>query len=294
MMDDLLEDLKKGKIILLDGATGTELNKRGLEFGLETTLAHEKHFMKVIDIAEEYALAGSEIVLTNTFGASRTSLDRYGEGERTDEINFSATDIMIGVPFIYLAGSVGPSTGEFNYGMEGYGQSADDFYKVFTEQISALKRGRVDLIALETFMCYEEAEQALRASKDLEMVTAVSFSFNYEQNNDKYATMYGADINKLVGLKDADIVGFNCGDVTLEQSVELTRRIRDNTDKPIWVKPNGGPPAEPEKCSTPEQFAEYGERIIEAGAKLIGGCCLTTPQHIYALNTVIERYNGPE
>jgi 5-methyltetrahydrofolate--homocysteine methyltransferase len=268
------------------------LNKKGLEFGRETTLAHEDHFIEILELAEEYAVSGSDIVLTNTFGASRISLDRYGEGERTDEINFTAADIMVGVPFIYLAGSIGPSTGEFNYGMEGDGCSADDFYKTFSEQIAALKRGKVDLIALETFMCYEEAEQALRASKDLEMVTAVSFAFNYEQGNDRYATMYGADIDKLVDLKDADIVGFNCGDVTLEQSVELTSRIRDNTDKPIWVKPNGGPPAEPEKCSTPEQFAEYGEEIIEAGANLIGGCCLTTPEHIDALREVVEVYNN--
>lgn len=286
----LVEEIKNGRTLLLDGATGTELYNRGLQFGKETILAHEDNQEIVQEIVFEYLDKGSDIVLTNTFGASRISLERYNLGERVSEINLSAAMQLNMTNVKFLGGSIGPTTGEYNYGMDGFGYNAEQLYEVFKEQISALKFGRVNFIALETFMCYEEAEQALRASKELGMETVVSFAFNYEDNNNRFATLYGTDINKLVGLKDADIVGFNCGSLDLEQSLELTKRIKDATDKPIWAKPNAGPPSQPDKIVPPSAFAEYGERMIEAGANLVGGCCMTTPAHIEALRKVVDKY----
>ena len=89
----------------------------------------------------------------------------------------------------------------------------------------------------------------------------------------------------------ADIIGFNCGSITLDQAVKLTERLRERTDKPLFAKPNGGVPAKGKQVYPPETFAEYGEKIIEAGATLIGGCCGTTPEHVKTLRRVVDQHN---
>lgn len=294
-MSALIDELKQRKIFLLDGATGTELQKKGFDFGKEVITAHQNKPMLVKDLASEYVAAGSDIILTNTFSASRPSLKRYKLAYKLAQVNYDAAWILKNIKGVgYVAGSVGPSTEMFeSYSLSpGKGFSREQFYGAFKEQIQALKNAGVGLIALETFMCYEEAEQALKASKDLGMTTVVSFAFNYSETKDYFATIYGVNIDKLVSLEQADIVGFNCGDISLEQAVELTKRIKERTDKPVWAKPNAGSIQEPDKLATPDEFAEYGERIIDAGANLVGGCCGTTPAHISSLKRIIDRYEA--
>lgn len=292
-MGNIIDELENGKVLLLDGATGTELNKDGLDFGEEILLAQINNPKIVAKLAELYYKAGSDIVITNTFQASSISLERYSLKNRTYEINVQGAKLLKNVPQSkYVAGSVGPTTGEFNeYSMDPeHAFGSDDFYRTYLDQIQALKEGGVDLIVLETFLMLPELESALRASKELGMITSAALALDYQAKNNTYKTIYGVDYEKLTSLKDADIIGFNCGSVTLDQAVELTRRLRDKTDKPILVQPNGGIP--PDNVVSPKEFSEYGQKIIEAGANLIGGCCGTDPGHIKELRKVVDNYNS--
>ena len=156
--------------------------------------------------------------------------------------------------------------------------------------MQALKDADVDLVMCLTFSVYQELRAALRASKELDMTTVASMAFDYIEKNDDFRTSFGATIDNLISLNEADIIGFNCGSISLEQGVDLTKKLRERTDKPLFAKPNGGVPGKDETYS-PETFAEYMEKIIGAGATLIGTCCGTTPAHIKELKKVVDKHN---
>jgi 5-methyltetrahydrofolate--homocysteine methyltransferase len=293
-MTNLINDLECGRILLFDGARGTALNKKGLTFGEETNLAHVNHPTIVTDLAKEYIEAGSDILTTNTFQASSISLERYNRSEEVYEINYKAARLLKDIPNVkYVAGSLGPTTGEFKEWATDpkKAYSEDEFYEAYKQQIQALKDAGIDLIICETFLIYQELRAALRASKESGMITSVSLAFDYREKKEEFTTIYGANIDNLTSLNAADIIGFNCGSITLDQAVELTRRLRERTDKPLLAEPNGGIPAKQEQDYPPEVFAEYGDKIIEAGVQLIGGCCRTTSDHIRELRKIVDRHN---
>jgi 5-methyltetrahydrofolate--homocysteine methyltransferase len=293
-MEGLMDDLRS-KILLLDGAWGTNLNERGLAFGEEMNFAHIHHPSIMIQLAKEYIQAGSDILATNSFQASSISLKRYNRGEDAYELTYKAVKIIKDIPEVkYVGGCIGPTTGEFKeWAMDPKrAYTEDEFYETYKEQMRALKDAGADLVICKTFLAFPELRAALRASKAYDMITAVSLAFNYHEEKDDFATIYGAKIDDLISLNDADIIGFNCGSVTLDQAVELTARFRKKTDKPLFAEPNGGIPGTREPVYTPDVFAAHVERIIEAGGTLVGGCCGTTPDHIRALRRIVDSHNA--
>jgi 5-methyltetrahydrofolate--homocysteine methyltransferase len=292
-MQNLIHDLKN-KVLLLDGAWGTNLNKRGLAFGEEMILAHIYHPSAIVKLTEEYIEAGSDIVTANSFQGSSISLKRYNRGEDAYELNYKAVKLLKDIPDVkYVGASVGPTTGDFSeWAMDPKrAYTENDFYASYKEQMRALREAGVDLVICKTFLIFQELRAALRAAKRYDLIAVGSLAFDYHETKDDFSTIYGAKIDDLVSLNDADIVGFNCGSVTLDQAVTLTTRIRKKTNKPLFAEPNGGVPGTQAQVYTPDAFATTIKKIIEAGGTVVGGCCGTTPDHISALRKIVDDYN---
>lgn len=293
-MSNFINDLRNDKILLFDGPKGTGLNSKGLELGEETTLAAVNNPKIVTDLWNEYIEAGADIVSTNSFQTSSISLKRFNCDEDAYKFSYEAAKLLKDLPNAkYVAGSIGPTTGEYKAWAADPNNAYDenDFYEAYREQIPALKEAGVDFIICETFLIFEELRAALRASKEFDMITSVAMAFDYREKTDEFATIYGASIDNLISLDEADIIGFNCGSITLDQTVELTKRLKARTDKPLLAQPNGGIPAQQEHVYSLEVFAENGEKLIEAGIKFIGGCCRVTSDHIKELRKVVDNHN---
>ncbi|MDK3156734.1 homocysteine S-methyltransferase family protein [Kamptonema cortianum] len=276
--------LKQGPVIL-DGAWGTQLQARGLEPGQcpeDWNLIHED---RVRDVAQAYVHAGSQVILTNTFGASRTVLQRHGLDQFVKEINRAGAQISreaAGNDALVFA-SVGP-TGKIlmNGDMTVYEMEC-----VFQEQVEALAEGGIDGFVIETMAELEEAQIALKAAQSIGKPVVVSMV--YDSGRDRDRTMMGVTPEQATESLDewgADIIGANCGN-GIEGFLSLGKRIRSRTQKPVWLKANAGLPVirEAMTCyeTTPEQFARAAIKLADMGASFIGGCCGTSPDHIRAL-----------
>ncbi|MCU0913060.1 MAG: bifunctional homocysteine S-methyltransferase/methylenetetrahydrofolate reductase [Planctomycetes bacterium] len=229
-----------------------------------------------------YVGAGSDLIETNTFGANRLKLSKFGLAAEVEPINRAAVRIAreAAPDTVLVAGSLGPLGCE----LVGPGPiTSKEAGQVFEEQGRALVSAGVDLLILETFANPDELLVAIRAVAglgDLPLVAQMTVGENQE-------TVYGERIDQAVARVAQEeavaVVGLNCslGPSGMLSSLELVRRI---TDKPIAVQPNAGMPRQVEGrqlyMCTPEYMAEYAKRFFEMGARLIGGCCGTTPEHI--------------
>lgn len=287
-MNNLLAKLRAGKVLLGDGAMGTELQKRGLEAGVCPETWNISHPEQVRDITADYVSAGSDLVLTNSFGGSRYKLSHFGLEDKVQDLNRAAARIASRAAgdSAIVVGSVGP-TGEF---MAPLGTATqEDFYNAFKEQITALAAGGAEAICIETMTALEEAMVALRAAKEnTQLPVIVTFTFD-KTTKGEYRTMMGlspTQAAKELTEAGADIVGSNCGSGP-ENMIEISRQLRDNTDSFIMIKPNAGVPVlENGKTvfkATPDEMAAHVEALINNGVNIIGGCCGTTPQHIAAM-----------
>ncbi len=281
-------------VISLDGAWGTELANRGLPAG-ETPEKWNLDFPeKVAEIPKAYADAGAKIVITNTFGGNRFKLEKSGLVDFLVEINKKGAEISKNAVNndVYVFASVGP-TGEF---LQPLGlTSKEEMEEVFAEQISALKNGGADGIIIETMTDIDEASCALCAAKKVAPGLPVAVSITYDKGVNGYATMMGVTPEQAAKHFDAagaDIIGTNCGN-GIENMIEVVKELRKFTDKPIWARPNAGVPqlvnGETVFPATPEEMAEKVSELIEAGAKMIGGCCGTTPSHIKEISKICNK-----
>ncbi|MDZ4743074.1 MAG: homocysteine S-methyltransferase family protein [Verrucomicrobiota bacterium] len=273
------------KPVITDGAWGTQLQALGLAPGQcpeDWNLIHED---RVRDVAASYVSAGSQIILTNTFGGTRTILERHGLEDRVREINRAGAEISraaAGLASLVFA-SVGPcgkmiATGDIE---------PSEMEKVFMEQVEALAEGGVDGFVLETMAELAEAEIALKAAKKIGKPVVVSMVFDSGRNRDR--TMMGVTPEQAaLHLTEigADVIGANCGH-GIEGFLGICQRMKSNTDRPIWMKANAGLPEMVDGKTTygtsPEQFAQKATLLLEAGADFIGGCCGTSPEFIRAL-----------
>lgn len=289
----ILTELKKGKILLSDGAWGTMLYAKGLTEGECPELWNITHFSEVKGIAQAYLDAGSDIVMTNSLGANRFQLSHYGLSERVKEINEAA------------ARSSREAAGDNNWVMASVGPTGkmlmmgdvkeSEIYDAYVEQIVALEKGGADAVCIETMSDLEEALIAVAAAKDntsLEVI--VTFTFNRTLQGE-YRTMMGIT-PKEASLKcinaGADIVGTNCGN-GIEQMIDIVSEIKQAIgDKPILVQSNAGLPInENGKVvykESPEYMAKFVVPLVEAGANIVGGCCGTTPEHIRLMRREID------
>jgi len=291
-MNRLLEMLQKKRILVSDGAWGTMLQSQGLLPGECPEAWNISHPDSVRAIATQYINAGSDIVLTNTFGGSRFKLSSFNFQDNVYEFNRAGATLSrqaAGDDVVVLS-SVGP-TGKF---LEPLGdvteqEMIDNFY----DQMRGLVDGGVDGILIETMADTAEAVCAVKAAKTVSQLP-VLVTFTFERGKMGYRTIMGVTIPQAVDAlteAGADMLGTNCGN-GIEQVVEIIAEMRRYSDKYLVAHPNAGLPKLIQGKTifdqSPDEMATYIQRLIDAGANIIGGCCGTTPAHIAAIAKIIH------
>ncbi len=289
----LRERINKG-IFLLDGAMGTQLIAHGIELGRCYDYLNIEQGDTIFEIHQAYFQAGSDAVLTNTFGANKFALGRHDLGDKVKEINVAAVQIArrAAGEGKYVLGDIGPS-GDF---LQPLGNlKPEELKDAFAEQAKALSAGGVDGFIIETQTSIDEAAIAIEAVKQASGDLPVFVSFAFDRVASDFRTMMGVDvesaITKMVSL-GVDAVGFNCGTASLDEYVELAKKFvstveTSNKKVLVFAEPNAGKPELVDGRAvykvTPEDFAAAAEKIYSAGVNIIGGCCGTGPEHIKAL-----------
>lgn len=283
-MHPLLEKLLAGGPVITDGAWGTELQARGLTSEDFPDAWNRTHPERVAEVARAYVEAGSQIILTNTFGANRLRLAGHALADQVAEINRRGVEIskQAAAGRAAVFASIGP-TGKMLMTGE---TTAEELRAVFTEQAQAIAAAGPDGIVIETMSDLEEALPALAAAKATGLPVVACMVF--DAGKDKDRTMMGATPEQVAAAltnASADVIGANCG-VGIERYVPVCRRLKAATDRPIWIKANAGLPAmvggKVVYQTTPEVFAGHVPALVAAGASFIGGCCGTNPDFIRA------------
>lgn len=282
--------------LLGDGAMGTQLQNAGLGPGQCGEGWNLDRPRDVQAIQRRYADAGSDCVITNTFGASAPSLRKHGLAEKVAHINRAGAEIArraVGEEGFVL-GDIGP-TGEM---LEPLGSmSAEEMRAVFFEQAHALIDGGVDAVIVETMMAVDELVLALLAVRDVDPDVPLVASMAYDPlANGGYATMMGIRPDRHAAealAAGADIIACNCGtNLAPLQHAEILRAFRAACDAPLMTQPNAGKPEMKDGQAiyreTPEDLAAHVPALVEAGARIVGGCCGTTPDHIAAFRKALD------
>jgi methionine synthase I (cobalamin-dependent) len=289
----LIERIKQG-VLVLDGAMGTQLIARGVDVGTCNDNLNIESPDIVSDVHRAYLQAGSDAVITNTFGANGYVLARHGLADQVATINERGAQIarQAAGEQKYVLGDIGPS-GDF---LEPLGPvKAAELRDTFARQAEALLAGGVDGLLIETMTALDEAAIAVEAVKSVSGDLPVLASMSFDKAGDAFKTMMGIGVEdaaaRLVSL-GADAVGFNCGTASLDEYVELAENLvsavrASSDDVIIFAEPNAGRPELVEERAvykvTPDEFAAAAEKIHLAGVSMIGGCCGTSPAHIEAV-----------
>ena len=288
-----LHNLMKGKKYLLsDGAWGTQIAKHGVDSGICPELLNIEEPEMIKSIGESYVVAGSDIILTNTFGGSPQKLAKYGLKDRLEELNEAGVRLSVEASNgrALVLGSIGP-TGEF---LAPLGLITEtEMVESFAKQVKTFISGGADSVLIETMTDLGEMKCALKAVRDNSDFEAVC-SMTFDKGVKGYATMMGVTPDRAaVELEEAgaDVAGSNCGS-GIENIIEVARIMKPSTGLPLWFKPNAGLPelvdGKTVYRETPEEMASRIPELADAGAKIIGGCCGTTPGHIRKIREIIE------
>jgi 5-methyltetrahydrofolate--homocysteine methyltransferase len=292
------ELLKTKKVLLTDGATGTNLFEQGLESGAAPELWNSDGVQSqvIIDLHLSFLRAGSDIILTNTFGANRSRMKLHGAENQINQINRNAVALAKIASQFYakdkirnaIAGSIGP-TGEI---FEPLGSmSIKEASEIFREQAQGLADGGVDCFWIETMSSEEELKAALAGVRgfDIPVVATVSFDTNGH-------TMMGISPREFHSFIRAKVhaLGANCGTGPEEalKALEEMLSVSSESFDTIVIKANCGIPqfqgSEIVYSGTPTLMAAYAAMAAQMGAKIIGGCCGTTPEHIRAMREALD------
>ncbi len=283
--------LESQKIVLLDGAMGTQLDRRGLMSRGENNLAAPE---AVLEIHREYAQCGIHALTTNTLTMNRIYIETHKVGVSVRDVNRAGAELarQAAGSDQYVLGDIS-STGQL---LEPYGTYKEsEFYDAFNEQAEILAESGVDAFIIETMFDLREATCALRACKDnFSLPVIVSIAFTTEEKGGR--TMMGNSAQDCAGtLTDAgaDVIGANCGDIDPAQMATVVSVLRSATTLPISAQPNAGRPKLFDNQTVfemaPAPFAEGIAECLQAGARIVGGCCGTTPEHIRAVAGVLEQ-----
>ena len=301
MSDRLTPLLAERPWLLADGATGSNLFNRGLQSGDAPELWNTEHPERIADLERAFVEAGADIILTNTFGGTRYRLALHKAGDRVAELNEAAARIArreadrAGRP-VLVGGSIGP-TGELIRSRSAR-SSSEDACDAFTEQAQALARGGADLMWIETMSSVEETEAAIAGARTTGLPVVATLSFDTNGR-----TMMGITPSDLAGLHRKHRLaacGSNCG-VSPSELVASIVNLAAASDSPavLVAKSNCGIPQYVDGAirfnGTPELMAVYAGLALDAGARIIGGCCGTTPEHLRRMRAALEAHvPGPK
>jgi homocysteine S-methyltransferase len=277
--------LDPDQVVIFDGAMGTMLYAKGVFINQ----CYDELVLRSPDLVREvhaaYVKAGAEVVETNTFGANRAKLTQYGLEGQVAAINQRAAQLAreaAGEQRL-VAGAVGP----LGIRLEPYGPtSRDEARALFREQLRALADGGADCFVLETFADLEEIEQAVLAARDVNAAMPIIAQATV---GPEMRTAFGAspeDVARVLDKWGVDVIGLNCS-VGPQTILEAIERMAAVTTRKLSAQPNAGMPRDvggrTMYMASPEYMATYARHLIQAGAKIVGGCCGTTPEHIKAM-----------
>ena len=258
--------------VILDGAWATELQGLGLELGGCADAWNLEHPELVQTVARSYVRAGSRIILTNTFGANREALSLYGMTSNVAEINRAGVRLSRAASNgqAHVFASMGPSRKSLVRGEV----LPSSLVASFAEQACLLAEAGADALVLETFTDLDELQIALHAAKATGLPVVACLVFLAGSVANSHITPETAA--RVLADAGADAIGVNCCDF-IESLVDVCRRLRAVTDRPLWFKPNAGTPkvvnGQIIYPMSQEAFVEGVRQLIEAGADMIGGCC---------------------
>lgn len=284
-MSKLVQDLLAQGPVITDGAWGTQLLLQGLSSGDCPDQWNLIHPDRVEAVARSYVAVGSQVILTNTFGANRLRLAGFGLADRVAEINRAGVEISrrAAAGRAKVFASLGPSGKLLLMG----DTTEAELKTAFDEQALALAAAGADAIVVETMTDLVEAKIALAAARATGLPVVVSVVF--DSGKDKDRTLMGATPEQVVtelAAAGADVLGANCGQ-GIAGYIRVCARMRSVTDRPLWIKANAGLPKMVDGRAvyetTAEEFAQQAPALVAAGANFVGGCCGTSPVFIQAL-----------
>ncbi len=284
--------LHEKKLLISDGATGSSLQQRGLDKGksTETWVLENPEAIKQLHL--DFLNAGSDILLTCTFGGNRIRLEHAGLADKVEKVNSQAVQIareaIAGRPAL-VAGSMGP-LGQM---LKPLGLlEVEDARKIYAEQAQVLSKAGVDLLLIETQFDINEATAAIQGAQSVSDLPIIC-SFSYDRG---VKTMMGTSPTKMAAAFNTmklTALGINCGK-SLQDNLLCLQELKKATDLPIWFKPNAGLPTVDESGNavysiTPEDMGNEVAKWVADGAVIIGGCCGTSPSHLAAIAKEVKR-----
>lgn len=287
-------------VLVADGAMGTQLQLAGLAVGGGGEAWNVAHPDRVLAIHAAYVAAGSDLILTNTFGASRFALDQYGLADRRDELNAAAARLARQAAGAGrgVLGDVGP-TGQL---LEPLGSlTRDALREDASARCRALLAEGVDGIILETLTAADEAAVAVEAALGAGAPCVIaSFAFE-KRRNGRVATMMGLsprEAGALARASGASLVGANCGThLAFPDFAALAGELAETSGLPVMIQPNAGQPRLVDGRAIydmpPDAFAEGMRPVLAVGPAIVGGCCGTGPGHLRALRAVVDGVQAP-
>lgn len=289
------------RVVLCDGGMGTQLMAAGLGTGENGVLWNVEQKEKIQAIHRNYCEAGCELITTNTFQASREALAMHGLSDRTVELNRAAASLAKEVAE-ETGGEARPlvmaDIGPFGGFLEPLGETtADEAAGVFREQLEAMRAGGADGVIVETMSDPSELAVAVRTAKAIgDWAVVATFAFE-KQADGAFRTMMGTDAGSAMATAvdaGADVVGANCGtSLSLEDYVLLAELLVKAAERtPVIVQPNAGTPQMVDGVSVhpakADEMAAIVPRLMNAGVRVIGGCCGTTPAHLRAMGEALR------
>ena len=293
-MNKFLERLNSGEILVADGATGSNLQRMGLKPGKppEDLIIDDPDIL--LKLASSFVEAGSDIILTCTFGGTRLRMKDSKYQDRAPEVNMRAVEIARKAASaregVLVAGSMGP-VGAL---VKPYGPLEEEEVRAtFAEQAKALTEGGADLLLIETMFAFEETTPAFegaQSASDLPIVV----SFSYDRGVRSMMGVKPKDVIKKYSEMGAAVVGANCG-TTLENMELVIKEYAETLPNfPLWAKPNAGVPHMDIETELgvydmgPDDMARFSKCYVELGARIVGGCCGNTPEHVAAIVKAIK------
>ncbi len=295
MTREKLRQLVSSEILILDGATGSNLQKRGMPVGVcpEEWILDNKEIL--VQLQKEYVEAGTKILYAPTFSGNRIKLAEYGLEDRIEEMNRELVKLSVEAAGgkAYVAGDL-TMTGEQLYPIGTL--TFEELVDIYKEQISYMLMEGVDLFVVETMMSLSECRAALLAVKEVcDLPVMVTLTFAKDSR-----TMYGTDpTTAMIVLQNmgADAVGVNCS-TGPDEMCDIVAKMKKVANIPIVAKPNAGLPSLVDNETVydmgPEEFAKGIKKLVESGASIVGGCCGTTPVHLERVVQVVENLPVPE
>ena len=300
-MKKLLQEAILERTLLGDGAMGTQLMFAGLEQGNCGEAWNLTHPERVLAIQRRYVEAGSECIITNTFGGSRIMLTRHSEADHVVEVNKAGVDIArkaFGEKQGYVLGDIGPFGGL----LQPFGDFTEDQVRsAFEEQAGALVDGGADAIIIETQTSLEELLIGIEAARTAGAKCIIgSLAYDVTLDGSTFRTMMGIEPERAAEFMEehgAHIVALNCGTgMEMLRARDAVIRYKSVTSLPVMVQPNAGKPRlENMKViydETPLQMVQGLVPLLESGVNIVGACCGSTPEHIRAFRKVMDEFQA--